>query len=188
MQKRVEEAAILVIRDSPAVVALANGVAQRLPRDLVVVVKEELELLHADLEVALIEPIRDVPPERTVQAPLLDDRVEEAQAVQDVPELRALRALGVKLLVGDGIRLEGADQVGAQALRRLDRHLHSILKNCHREHLAGGRCTPQPELLMRALWVHLLDDALQAIHPRRRQAVMVWIAREHKTQTSVSAR
>jgi hypothetical protein len=48
---------------------------------------------HADAEVGLVEVVRDVPPELSVLASLLRDRVEEPEDVNERPEglVRALR-------------------------------------------------------------------------------------------------
>ena len=59
-----EKAAVLVVRDAAAVVALADDVTQSGKRHGVVVAHVRVQLARRDAEVAIVEAVRNVPPAR----------------------------------------------------------------------------------------------------------------------------
>mmetsp|Transcript_22137 Transcript_22137/g.48342 ORF Transcript_22137/g.48342 Transcript_22137/m.48342 type:complete len:214 (+) Transcript_22137:1762-2403(+) len=152
----------MCVRDLASVVALPCRVAERVIRDLGVLVQEHLELPHADAQVILVELIRNVPANRAELAPLLHDGVEEGQAEQQLAELLVLHAALKELGVADGVRGVGAQQTGTQALGRLVCHLDTVLEDGDGEDGAGVGGQPQPEVAIHlALHQLLLRDELQ---------------------------
>eukprot|EP00982_Pelagococcus_subviridis_P000488 3917-Pelagococcus_subviridis.AAC.3 len=164
-QQRVQKHAVFVVRDAPAVVALARGVSQRLPR--------------GNAQVAVVEPVRDVPSQRPELPALLDDGVEEAQTEQERFERLRFRASVEKVQVADGLRAQRLKHVRPDAFRGLVRHLHRVLKDVHREVFRRIRRHPQPEIRVRAtagvvrVAHQLFDDGIQRRHPRRREVAVL---------------
>ena len=107
------------VSDTAAVRDLGSDVLERVPRDVALAAKH-LEVEQGRLAVRIRELVLDVPAERAELLALLDDGVEEANAEHD---LAPLVAQNILLEEGLGYFGEGALDVGAQALRRLIRHL-----------------------------------------------------------------
>lgn len=84
-----------------------------------------LQLHHADPEIALIELVLYVPPEGSERLPLLHDGVEEAQREQQPAPVLGPRARDVELRVADRIRDVRAVDVIFEAFRSLIRHLYT---------------------------------------------------------------
>eukprot|EP00964_Phaeocystis_antarctica_P055484 scaffold32640_cov63-Phaeocystis_antarctica.AAC.2 len=169
LEQRRHAAAVLVVGDAAAVVALARAVAQRGERHIGVGLEEELRLAHADAQVGRVELVLDVPTNGPVLAPLLDDGVEEAQPVDELLEGPRVLAAAVveKVHVVDRVGEEGAEQVGAQPLGRLVGHLDAVLQDGHGELVRGPRGEPQPELGRGRVGVDVLADLLERGHPGR---------------------
>mmetsp|Transcript_1527 Transcript_1527/g.5997 ORF Transcript_1527/g.5997 Transcript_1527/m.5997 type:complete len:549 (+) Transcript_1527:50-1696(+) len=157
-----ERGPVVVVRDAPAVVALAHEVRQRLQRHLVLLVDEHLQLAHGDLEVGVVEAIGDVPAEGAVLLALLHEGVEEAQPEEQRAEGAHLGALAaqVELVRLDGVGDVRLHDVGAEPCGGLVGHLDAVLQNCHRKVLRRVRREPQPEVGVRVLRGDALADAL----------------------------
>ena len=169
LEQRLHAAAVLVVGDAAAVVALARAVAQRRERHVGVGLQEEFRLTHADAQVGRVELVLDVPTNGPVLAPLLDDGVEEAQPVDELLEGPRVLAAAVveKLHVVDRVGQERAEQVGAQPLRGLVGHLDAVLQDGHGELVRGPRGEPQPKLGRGRVGVDVLADLLERGHPGR---------------------
>ena len=82
--------------------------------DLFVLVEEDGELADGDAQVSLVELVRYVPADRSELAPLLDQRVEEAEAEQQLLPRRLVRDAREKLAVRDRVAEVRAEQVEPQ--------------------------------------------------------------------------
>mmetsp|Transcript_66775 Transcript_66775/g.204363 ORF Transcript_66775/g.204363 Transcript_66775/m.204363 type:complete len:344 (-) Transcript_66775:4439-5470(-) len=161
LEQRREQAPVHGLCDPASVVALASQVIQRRDWRLVgVIVQEHHELARGNAQVIFCELVRNIPPQRSEEAPLLDDSVEEAQAENEPLERRLVGARLEELLLRQRIHVVRARHVGPQALRRLVGHLDAILKNGHREFVRRVRREPQTETRIRFLWVRLLQYAI----------------------------
>ena len=60
-----------VVSDPASIVALPRAVCDGIIRDIRVLVNKHLQLSHADTQVRLVEPVRDIPTEGTKLASLL---------------------------------------------------------------------------------------------------------------------
>ena len=65
---------------------------------------------------------------------------------------------GEELGVVDGIGQVGADDVEAQTLGRLVRHLHAVLQDRHRKLVRRVTRQPQPEVRVTRVRVQLLNE------------------------------
>mmetsp|Transcript_66868 Transcript_66868/g.164912 ORF Transcript_66868/g.164912 Transcript_66868/m.164912 type:complete len:418 (-) Transcript_66868:2757-4010(-) len=160
-----EVSAVLVVGHATAVVALADQVVEGFELILLVVVKHEFRLLHADRHVPRRELVRDVPAERPEGPPLLHNGVEEGQRVGQLLPLLGLLARVEKLHVAQRIRDKGALDVEPDTLGGLVGHFDAILQ--HRDGEDGRRVAsePQPKVLVGRLRLELLTDALELHHP-----------------------
>eukprot|EP00982_Pelagococcus_subviridis_P008520 30850-Pelagococcus_subviridis.AAC.2 len=127
VQKRVQQAPVFVVGDSPAVVALARRVLERRERGLVVVVHVHVQLPDADAQVAVVEAVRDVPPDRTEDSPLLHEAVAKREAEAELFENLRFSARLEKFWVRDRVELERPSHVRSQPSRGLVRHLYAVL-------------------------------------------------------------
>lgn len=62
-----------------------------------------MELHHADPQIGLVELVADVPANGAELAALLDQRVEEAESVEESLEIQTLLTTLVPLRVADGV-------------------------------------------------------------------------------------
>mmetsp|Transcript_14881 Transcript_14881/g.35930 ORF Transcript_14881/g.35930 Transcript_14881/m.35930 type:complete len:525 (+) Transcript_14881:305-1879(+) len=171
-QQVVHQPPVLVVRHAPAVVALAHQVHQRLERhrDVLVgarLVEEHAQLPQGDLQIRVVEPVRDVPAQGSELLALLHKGVEERQAHEQLLELAGAAASLEEVGVVDGVVEEALHHVGAHALGRLVGHLDAVLEHRHGEVLGRVRREPQPErgVGRRLGGVELLADAVQGGHP-----------------------
>mmetsp|Transcript_50312 Transcript_50312/g.113030 ORF Transcript_50312/g.113030 Transcript_50312/m.113030 type:complete len:225 (+) Transcript_50312:1489-2163(+) len=151
---RPHHAPVAVVRDAPAVHDLADEVAQRVPRDLGVVVRVclgEVVVQQSDghREVGVVEVVTDIPAHLAVLAPLLHHGVEEGED-EDARAEGGVRAGGERLLVHLGV---GGEHVEAETVWRLGDHLDRALQDANRELRVGRGGEPEPERRMRlSLW------------------------------------
>mmetsp|Transcript_24327 Transcript_24327/g.56076 ORF Transcript_24327/g.56076 Transcript_24327/m.56076 type:complete len:217 (-) Transcript_24327:1348-1998(-) len=165
VEDREQRPPVPVVRHAAAVVALPAGVLQGLPWHLIVLVEEHRELASGDSQVGIVETVGDVPPQRAIESPLLDERMEEAEGVDQPAELLRLGAALVKVLVRDRVSLEATHNVRAQALRRLDCHLHAVLEHRDREHRRRVGGAPESEVVVGHTNREALGQPLEVIHP-----------------------
>lgn len=126
------------VGDAPAVHGLADQVAQRLPRELLVPVRVGLSKVHReqpprDQEVRVVEVVGDVPAETAVLSALLHHRVEEGQHVHEgaVGPVRTLLQVRLLQLAIAGFHVE------LQAVRWLRHNLERALQDAQGE-VRGG--------------------------------------------------
>ena len=98
---------VVFVRHTTAVVALSGQVPQSFERNSVcVLIDKDMELLHRDTQVCLIESVLDVPAKWAIEASLLNDCVEEAEAKEHLAELLLLSSAVEPFLIIDGIDQE----------------------------------------------------------------------------------
>eukprot|EP00968_Pinguiococcus_pyrenoidosus_P027389 scaffold7375_cov268-Pinguiococcus_pyrenoidosus.AAC.39 len=170
-----EAAAILVVGDTPAVVALASQVGEGGEGDGVSFAKlsqEDGELLLADAQVRPGEDVLVVPSQGPKSLALGAGRVEEAEAEEELLELRLPLGLhGVHVvLVHRGVRVQ---QIRSQALRRFVRHLHAVLQDEGWEVRTGLGREPQSEVGIDELGAQLFADLLQRGKPRHAEMAVL---------------
>ena len=141
---------------------MPDQIDQHLIRHVVVARHETLELADRTLHVGLGELIPDVEAERAELAPVLEQRVEEARAVQQL-----LERLGLGLLLEVRVRVAQVHlvQVGLDAARRLDGHFDRVLQDGDGELVRGHRGEPEPVVAVHLVGVVLLDLGLKLGHP-----------------------
>lgn len=86
-------------------------------------------MLHGDLEVAIVESVRDVPAERSELSSLLNQRMEKAQAKEQFSELSGFCAFIEELAVRDRVHQVGTNQIVRKSLGWLISHLNSVLQD-----------------------------------------------------------
>eukprot|EP00962_Isochrysis_galbana_P011305 scaffold3166_cov111-Isochrysis_galbana.AAC.4 len=80
-----------------------SSVVERGERRLLVTVEEHLQLPHGDAQVRLVEGVGDVPTEGPVFAPLLQPRVEKAEAEEHLAPDVLLLTLAEEFWIRDGV-------------------------------------------------------------------------------------
>jgi len=138
-----QTSAIPVIGHTSSVVDLTGHILKCLPRNLVLLLQEHLEHLQRNGEIAIVELVSDVPPKRSELATLLQNRVEERQAKQQLLPWPFL-GMAVPHTVRNGCKR--SRQIGTQTTGRLVRKLDTVLQHRYREVLTGHRRQPQTEL------------------------------------------
>mmetsp|Transcript_95206 Transcript_95206/g.254550 ORF Transcript_95206/g.254550 Transcript_95206/m.254550 type:complete len:328 (-) Transcript_95206:225-1208(-) len=160
---------IVGIGDPAPIVALRHHVVQRGPLSLLEVFQEHLELLGADVAVWLGEGVADVPPQGAKLAPLQDQGVEESEAEEELLEDLGLSAALVPLRLKPQVR---PDHHRLQPLRRLHRHLDTVLQDADGEIRVRQCSEPQPEERRHRRRVESLHDPLQHRHIRGGQVAV----------------
>eukprot|EP00965_Chrysotila_dentata_P210733 6186068-Pleurochrysis_carterae.AAC.1 len=122
------------------VCAYEGGFARVQQPRLVVSREECLELQNATLEVASGELVADVEPKRTKLAPVLQQRMEAAQPVQQLLKFLLLR---VRVEVRIGEVVVRSEQIHFDATRRFDGHFDRILEDKHWEFVRWHRREPK---------------------------------------------
>mmetsp|Transcript_5662 Transcript_5662/g.19199 ORF Transcript_5662/g.19199 Transcript_5662/m.19199 type:complete len:711 (+) Transcript_5662:204-2336(+) len=167
--------AVVGVGAAPAVVALADGIADGLEGHLLgELVDEHEQLPHGDLQVGVGELVLDIPAQGPELDALLHEGVEEAQPEEQLVELlRPLPRAVEELRVVDGVVEVRLHDVCAEPLGRLVGHLDSVLQHGDGEVRARVRGEPQAEVGARVLRGDLLADALQGTHPADRQVAVL---------------
>ena len=170
-----EAAAVPVVGDAAAVVALARHVGDGLVGHVRVLVDEHLQLAHGDAQVGLVEAVGYVEAERTELASLLGERVEEAEAEEQALEHGLLVGLngGEEDRIADRIVHVRLEEVHAQAGRRLVGHLDAVLQHRDGKLLRRIAGQPQAELGVRVVRAQLLAYLLERAHPRHGQVAVL---------------
>ena len=136
------------ICDLSTVVALAARVGERGKWNVIVLVQEHLELPDRDPQVVLIELVRDVESDRPELLALHNNRVEEGQREQELPELIVLGGSVKEVALADRVKQIRPQKTGLEPLWRLIRHLHGLLQNGNREEWGWVGGQPQPEVFV----------------------------------------
>jgi len=161
-KEHADECAIVDIGHTATVVRLSDHIAQRVPWNLLIVVKEHDQLSLADGKVTTTELVRNVPAKRAELSTLKDQRIEEAESIHE-----CLVGLG---LLTDVLKCTGIhrtirpQQVVPQATGRLDGRLDTALQDGDGELLRRHGREPEAEL---GLWLEinkLLDQAVKRRH------------------------
>lgn len=132
-----------------------------------------MQLYNADPQIGLVELVRNVPPQRTEIAPLLYQRVEKAQAEEQLFEINRLIAGLEELRVADRIAQVRTHDVRAKTLRGFVGHLHAVLQDGNRKVFGRIRRQPQPEVRMGGVRRQALTDSLQGRHEALRQVAVL---------------
>ena len=79
---------IALVGHTTTIVALPSEVSQRIKWCLVwILIKEDCKLSDRDTQIGFVECVCDVPSKRSVESPLLNDSMEEAEAEHKLAEL-----------------------------------------------------------------------------------------------------
>ena len=103
-------------------------------------------------------------------APVLQQRVEEARAEEELLEGLLLGLAGEELV---RVAEVGDVEVGLDAARRLGGHLDRVLQDGDGEAVGGHRGEPEPVVAVHRVRVPLLDNRLEAGHPRDGQVAVL---------------
>mmetsp|Transcript_15913 Transcript_15913/g.34097 ORF Transcript_15913/g.34097 Transcript_15913/m.34097 type:complete len:464 (-) Transcript_15913:1448-2839(-) len=169
-QQRHDHPSVPVVGDAPAVIDVAKQVDEHLVGNLVVSREECLELQNATLEVASGELVADVEPKRTKLAPVLQQRMEAAQPVQQLLKFLPFR---VRVEVRIGEVVVRSEQIHFDATRRFDGHFDRILEDKHWEFVRWHRREPKSVVAVHLVWIVLLDERLELGHPARGEVTVL---------------
>ena len=113
-------------------------------------------------------------PDGSKLAPLLHERVHEAEAEEHALEgVGARAALEELAVLADGVERVAAAEVGTQARGWLVGHLDRVLQHADGEGGAGHGRHPEAEVGVRGGGRDALADFLQRRHPRRREVAVL---------------
>mmetsp|Transcript_25181 Transcript_25181/g.84581 ORF Transcript_25181/g.84581 Transcript_25181/m.84581 type:complete len:304 (-) Transcript_25181:4079-4990(-) len=161
---------VLVVRHPAPVVHHRSQLPEDLVRHVVVLVDVELELGDADIEVRLVEVVRHVPAQRAKLLALDDERVEEAEAEEELAV--RFRLVGpIQFLVAHLDK--GGPEVGPEAAGRLLGHLHRRLKDAHRKVRRRNGSQPEAERLVHLVRLQGLAQPFQRGEPGDAQVTVL---------------
>lgn len=87
LKQDLDQDSVICISHTTSIVALGGEILESIERRLVrILVQVDLELSHGDTKIGLVELVADVPAQRSIETPLLNDSMEEGESKDELSE------------------------------------------------------------------------------------------------------